>query len=341
MRAIRSKSTIALALAVLGLAVARPAPAATIGPVLNLGPTVVANGAATVAGTVGEPMSGLTLSVNGQPLAIDSSGRFSGVVNLAGQSSLDFAVTNPATGEVATTSIPLTSNIVGPGGVISPSVLSALNQAAASITKPVAGFQIQDQLPLTVGGNVANGGELSSLKVNGADVLGQLGPGGAFAAAIPGSSKSFTVLMTDKQGVSHTMTYPITHSSTVIQTPLGPSVAASGALGVRITSVRYLTKLVRSKMRLRIIVTIKDRRGYRIRNATIALRNTQSRFVVGKTRTKRSNKVGQASFIMRVRPRALGKRMFVVTSARTPSAKAQRKTSVRLPRKAQKRAARR
>ena len=332
---------LAFVLATLALAFARPANAEVVGPVVNLGPTIVANGLATVTGTVGVPMSGASLSVNGHPLSINSAGHFKGMVNVAGQSSLDLAVTNPLTCEVTRTTIPLTSNIIGPGGLVSPTVLSALRRVTAEIMKPVGGFNILDQLPLAIGGSVLNKGELTSMKVNGTDVLSLISPGGGFTTPIPGTSREFTIMMTDKQGVTHTATYPVTQQTSVIQTPLGPSVSAEGALGIRITSVRYLTSLVRSKKRFRVVVTVKDKRGYRIRDATVSLRSLRPQLSIGRTRAKLSNKVGQVSFVMRVRPRALGKRLFVLANARTPSAKAQRKTVVRLPQKTQRRAARR
>lgn len=328
-------------LAMLALGFARPANAERVGPVVNLGPTTVVNGLAVVSGTVGEPMSGVSLSLNGQPLKINADGQFNGIVNVAGQSSLDFAVSNPLTGEVTRTTIPLNTDLVGLTGILSPTVLSALRQARVEISKPVGGFKILDQIPLTIGGSVLNKGELASLKVNGTDVLGLVGAGGGFSIPIPGTSREVTITVTDKQGVTTTTTYPVTHQSTVIQTPVGRSIAAAGAQGVKITSVRYFTKAVRSKKRVDVLVTVKDSRGYRIRNATVTLRSLRPRLVVGRTRAKLSNKVGQVRFVMRVRPRALGKRLFVLTSARTPSAQAQRKTSVRLPRAAQRRAARR
>ena len=76
----RRRTTLVLAftIAALALAFARPAHADTVGPVVSLGPTTVLNGVAVVSGTVGEPMSGATLSVNGQPLTINAAGQFAG-----------------------------------------------------------------------------------------------------------------------------------------------------------------------------------------------------------------------------------------------------------------------
>lgn len=323
---------LAVVLASIAMVFAGSANAEPVGPVVNLGPTTVVNGVAVVSGTVGAPRSGVTLSVNGQPLGINAAGQFTGIVNVAGQSSLDLAVSNPLTGEVTRTSIPLTTGLIGLTGILSPTALSALRQAGVDLNKPLGGFKILDQLPLTIGGSVLNKDELASIKINGIDVLGLIGSGGGFSVQIPGTSKEVTIMLTDKQGVSTTTTYPVTHQTTIIQTPVGGSVSAAGAIGLRITKVQYFTRLVRSKKRLRAVVTVKDTRGYRVRNATVSLRSLRPRLVVGKTGIKRSNKMGQVSFLIRVRPRALGKRLFALANARTPSAKAQKKTSVRLPR---------
>jgi hypothetical protein len=108
------------------------------------------------------------------------------------------------------------------------------------------------------------------------------------------------------------------------------------------SEIRYTTKLVRSKKRFRMIVTVKDNRGSLIRNATIRVRPTnfqvRKKFVIGKQRTKKSGKTGQANFLVLVRKHALGKRVFLVTVAQTPKAKAQKTTSVRLPKAKKKRA---
>lgn len=351
----RTSLVLAFLLATFALAFAGPASAETVGPVVTLGPTTVVNGLAVVSGTLGEPLSGASLSVNGQPLALNAAGQFTGSVNVAGQSSLDFAVSNPLTGEVTRTTIPLSTDFIGLTGILSPTALSALRRVGAELNRPVGGFRILDQLPLTIGGSVLNKDELSSMRVNGIDVLGLIGPDGSFSVPIPGTSREVTITTIDRQGATNTITYPVTHSSTVnpppppvilppatvLPTPLGPSVSAAGAVGLRITQVRYFTKVVRSKKRVRVLVTVKDTRGYRIRNATVTLRSLRPLYMVGRTRVKLSNKVGQVSFIMRLKPRALGKRLFVLASARTSSAKAQRKTSVGLPAKARRITARR
>jgi hypothetical protein len=318
------------ALAVLGLTTPS-APGEVLSPAVVLGPMTVANGTATVAGSLGAPSSGVQLTVNGQPLAVDAAGNFSGAVNLNGQSNLTFGLRNSG-GEITSVTIPLNSNIVGPGGVINSDVLAALEKAAVSILKPVEGFKILDNLPLRIGGSVGDKGSLASLTVNGKDVLGLLGSDPAFSLQLPGTTKEVSVTMTDKQGVSQTSSVPVLHGTSIFTTTAGRSVAATGAIGVRITKIRYITRSVRRTKRLRMIVTVKDRRGLLIRNASISVRSKYARRIVRNPRAKKSNKVGQAAFLLRARNRAFGKRLVMVTLAKTPSAKANKSSSVRLPR---------
>src|SRR5439155_2551251 len=151
------------------------APGDVVTPVVSLGPTTVANGVATVSGTVTAPApSNAQLSINGQPVGLNADGTFAGIVNLNGQSTLSLAVRNPATGEASTTNVPLTTNLVGPGGVVSPTVLSDLEQAAGTITKPLGGFVSIGGQPISVSGGVGNGDGLASLSVNGIDALSLL-----------------------------------------------------------------------------------------------------------------------------------------------------------------------
>lgn len=315
------------------LAVTTPsAPGEVLSPAITVGPMKVANGTATVAGSLGAPSSGVQLWINGQPLAIDAAGNFSGAVNLNGQSYLTFRIGNSA-GEVTSVSIPLTSNIVGPGGVISPDVLSALKKAAVSILKPLKGFRIEDELPLRIEGSVGDRGSLASLTINGKDVLGFLGADRVFSVLVPGTTKEVTVTATDTQGVSQTSTVPVLHTTSMFTTPAGRSVAAAGALGVRIAKIRYITKNVRRTKRLRVVVTVKDRRGLLIRNASVSVRSRYARRIVRNPRAKKTNRVGQAAFLLRARNRAFGKRLVILAVAKTPTAKASKASSVRIPRR--------
>jgi hypothetical protein len=327
-----------VAVAALVLAVGRPAGADLLRPLVTLGPVTVANGTATLSGSLGGNPSSATLTINGQPLNVGAGGTFSATVDLAGKSELALSFTNPATGDVVTTRIPLNSNVIGPDGVIPATILDQLEQAAISITKPVEGFQILDGKPLEIAGKVADGSQLSELSVNGSDVLGTLSPSGTFAQTIPGSSDKVTVTATDKQGVSQSTSSDIRHTSSLIATPAGASISAAGANGVRVASVRYKTKGVKTKKRVTMTVTVKDRLGRLVRDAIVRVRvaNFQVRrqFVRGGQQAKFSSRVGTAGFTIRVTKKALGKRVFMVAVARTPSASAQKTTSVRLPRAA-------
>jgi hypothetical protein len=335
-------SGIAALASALVLLLAPPAePQAAAGPAISLGPVSVANGAATLSGSLsGTPSAGYQLHVNGQPLGVNTDGTFSGTVDLAGQSVLTLTARNPHSGETVTTQIPLTTNVVGPGGLIPGTVLDALKKAGISLNIPPGGFVSLDGLPIAVEGRVLDRDQLAGLKVNGVDVLDTLQSNGTFRQALPGSSREVTISATDRQGVSQTTSFPVAAMSSVISTPAGPSVAAAGAVGVKIAKVRYITKMVRAKKRFRMIVTVKDNRGRLIRGATIRVRSKVKRFVVGNQRTKKSSKIGQANFLVLVRKAALGRRLFMITLAQTPTAKAQKTTSVRLPRAKLRRAAR-
>jgi hypothetical protein len=323
-----------LASTTIALVGARPAPGELVGPVVTLGPTTVLNGVATVSGTLaGTSPSSAQLTINGQPVGVNAAGQFLGIVNLNGQSALTLGVRNPATGEVTTLNVPLTSNLIGPGGVISPSVLSALEQAALAVTKPIGGFvSLGDHLPITVGGSVGNRDQLAGLSVNGVDALSAVRPDGGFSVPIPGTSREITVLMTDKQGVSQTITYPVERTAQSSTT-----VSAAQAVGVRITSVRFFAKKIKKTKRLRMLVTVKDRRGLKIRGAVINVVSTKGGRLVRRAVAKRSNKAGQVGYVLRLRPKAFGKRLVLVTTAKTPKAKAAKRISVRLPRLATRR----
>jgi hypothetical protein len=304
------------------LAVTPSAPADVLSPAIVLGPTTVVNGIATVSGTFGAESSGAELTVNGQRLAVDAVGHFAGTVNLNGQSSLTFEVRNPETGRETSTTIPLTTNVVGLGGLIEPGVLDALKQAAVALFEPIGGFNVTDGLPIRIEGNVGDPSSLANLKVNGQEVIGSLDSDRGFSVALPGTTKLITLTATDKQGVYQTLS---------VHTGTAHTVAAAGAQGIRIAKIRYITKNVRRTKRLRMVVTVKDNRGLLIRNAAVSVRSKYARRIAGKPRAKKTNKVGQAAFLIRASSRAFGKRLVMVTLAKTPSAKASKATSVRIP----------
>src|SRR5688572_8488079 len=115
---------------------------------ITLGPTTVLNGTATVSGKVNETApAGATVSINGAPVGVNANGTFAAVVDVAGRSSLELQVTDPASGGTSVVSIPLNTNVIGLGGVIPPDVLGAIERAAVSVLEPVGGFKILDGQP--------------------------------------------------------------------------------------------------------------------------------------------------------------------------------------------------
>jgi hypothetical protein len=83
---------------------------------------------------------------------------------------------------------------------------------------------------------------------------------------------------------------------------------------------------------MRMVVTVRDRRGLLIRGAKITVRSTKARRLSNRPTMHLSGRKGQATFTLRLRKAAFGKRLIVVTVAKTPKAKASKKTSVSVPR---------
>jgi hypothetical protein len=314
---------------VLMLLAAGPAPGELGSPVVTLGPTTVINGVATVTGSVaGLQPSSAQLSINGQPVGVDAAGRFVAIVNLNGRDDLALTLTDPVKGQTNTLDIPLTANIVGPGGVIPPGVLSGLEQAAVSLLKPAGGFVSVGGEPIVVNGTVGNRDQLAGLSVNGIDALALTKPNGTFAVPIPGTSREVHMTVIDRQGVSSTTVEPVARTVSGAAT----SVAAKDAMGVKIASVRYFAKRIRTTKRLRVLVTVRDRRNLVIHGAIVTVRGAKARQIAGRAALKRTNRKGQVGFVLRMRPGGFGKRVVIVATAKTPRAKTARRTSVRLPR---------
>jgi hypothetical protein len=319
---------VTVACVLLALVAARMAPADTVVPSITLGQTTIANGVATVSGSITTPSPATAgLTINGQSLGLNAAGQFAGVINLGGQSVLSLAVRDGATGDVSTVTIPLTANLVGPGGVVSPDALSGIQAAALSIAKPVGGF-VSGLEPITVGGHIADSGQLAGLTVNGVDALSSLQPNGNFSVPVPGTSREISVLMTDKQGVSVQTRYATVSPAYV---------SAASAVGLRVASVRYFKRHAKKTKQIRMLVTVKDRRAIAVRGAKVTVRSVKSGRIIGRLKVKKTNKLGRVGFVLHLRRAAFGKRLVVMTRAKTPLAKAAKRTSVRLPRLAPRR----
>ncbi len=293
------------------------APAST--PLLDLGPVAVANGTAALQGTVGSEAAGSTLTANGQPVAVDQSGTFASAVNLNGASTLDLTLSGAQGDQTLSYQVPLTDALLGPGGVIPPGVLDAVQQAGVSLATPIVG---SDALPVTVQGSVANGGNLSGLSVNGMDVLGRLTKDGSFTVQVPGTGMSVTVLATDKQGVSESSSVHIRQAS----------VSAANAAGVRIAKIRVFKQNAVRLHRVRLVVTVKDRLGRLIRGARVGVSSTKFGFLAKRPEVASAGRTGKATIVLRLQKGALGRRLVILTIAKTPKAKARKLSGIKLPR---------
>jgi hypothetical protein len=111
------------------------------------------------------------------------------------------------------------------------------------------------------------------------------------------------------------------------------SVAAAEAIGLRIVGVKRLLENVRVSKNFRMVVTIKDGRGFRVRGAIVSVsRVPGSRTTVSGMHAGFSNKVGVARVLVPVTARMFGNRVFLKITARTPKARAVTLRSVFLPR---------
>ena len=307
-------------LACLALALAPSAPAqVTVQPTLVIESISVGPGTVTVTGAVGGAPAA-TVAVNGQQVPVADGTFAASVAVLTDQNAVEIAIGD------TTFSIPLAL-----AGILDP--LALLREAGISIVIPPEGFQTLDGLPLTIQGKVLDPSTLASLKVNGKEILDQLNPDGTFTETVPGDSEAVTVTATDSQGVSQTSTWSIGHLSSAIRTEWGTSVSAAGALGLRVAAIRYVTRGFSATKRIRMIVTVKDSRGYLVRGASVRVRNVRPLRALRPGRyTLRTGRLGRAGFGLKPRTRVFGRRLVMKAIARTPTAKAQRAKAVRVPR---------
>jgi hypothetical protein len=294
---------------------------------ITLGPITVLDGVATVNGTVGgEPDAAVHLTINGQPVGVGLTGEFNAVVDLDGESVIELVLGTPATGEHSVLRIPLT--LLGPGGTIAPSVLDPLRAAGIQIELPPGGFLTSDDGGLTVEGSLLNRDSLLTLTINGQQVNPGAGAG-EFEVQVASGTREIVVAATASNGVSQTTTFPVSNVGSLITTSQGTSVTAAGADGVVITRIVY--KANPETRRVRMIVTVKDRRGYLVRGAAVRVRGVPATAIVGGTTATLTNRVGKATLILRPRPSAFGTRLVTRTVAKVPSATALKTSSVRLP----------
>jgi hypothetical protein len=307
----------AWAIAVLTTVVLVPAAApAAQAPLIKLAPITILNGTATVAVTIGPQPSAVVLNVNGKPLGINSAGVFAGTIDLKGANTIALALSRPATGVVVTFRIPILGRTMIRGDV-----LAGLLNTGLSILQPVA----KPGQPVTVNGSFLDGSQLVSLDVNGVDALGML-QGSTFEVPLPADTGQVQVSAGGANGTTEVINAPVFR-------PFSTStVSASSAVGLRIANIRYVRKGVRRTHRIRMIVTVRDVRGRLVRGATIRV-TAKGHKLIRRPRATRSGVKGRATIGLRLKASAYGKRLVTVTVAKTPHAKAKKRSAVRVPAK--------
>jgi hypothetical protein len=196
------------------------------------------------------------LEVNGLPVLVDDSGNFVAKVHVGLHDEIVLSLAS-SDGETVQLRIPL-DVLESNGGQ---GILDEL--LGIQIDVPDDGFKVVDGQSV-VAGRILNPENLASLTVNGVEALKGLGPGGLFTVAVPGSSSTerVTVVATDRSGVSQRSTFTTSRVTSAIATRAGTSVSAAGAQGIRIAKVRLDKRYLKSAKHLRVVETVKDRRGF-------------------------------------------------------------------------------
>jgi hypothetical protein len=319
--------TIVLATLAVALAGAQSANALTA-PVL-IDAVSVENGVAVVTGTIDAEH----VEVNGQVVVLGDDGTFRAEVDIDADALVVDVFDSP--NETVSIRIPI-DVLLSTGG---DGVLDALLDAGISVDVPADGFKIVDGERPLIEGRVLDDSSLGGFEVNGIDVLDRLGDNGMFSVNL-GSSRSstttretVTVVATDHRGVSQTSTFTTKSVKSTIATRAGTSVSAAGARGVRISKMAIDSRSLRSAKHVRVLVTVKDRRGYLIRGASLRLVATPSKHVAnGALRAGFTNRVGKAQFAFRIKASAFkGGLLTIAARASTPKSTATKKVALRLP----------
>lgn len=282
-------------------------------PLLHLGPIAVANGTATLTGKLASDSSDTTLTINGQPVGLDVGGAFAASVPLNGAGTLSLALHEAGSQQQTTFEVPVSRALIPAGA------FDSLEQAGVSLLAPTG------TSPLTVSGGVLDGGNLSTLTLNGKDVLGTLGEDGTFTVQVPGTTKVITLSATDKNRASEIIQTPVTAPATV---------NAKDAVGVRFVRIAFYTKGVRRNHRVRMIVTVRDLRGSLVKGATVSVRSLKRGRLLRTPKTARTGPKGSATIVLPLSAVAFGRKLLVNTVAKTPSAKVSRKKGLRIPNQA-------
>jgi hypothetical protein len=320
--------TIALATLAVALAGSRAAGALSVPVVIDA--VTVGNGVAVVTGSVDSEV----VKANGKAVVVADDGSFQAEVDLAADVlALELL---GAPGEKITIRVPI-DVLLRTGGE---GVLDDLLAAGIAVDVPEGGFKIVDgQMPV-VEGEVLDKSSLASLTVNGQDVLRFVGPDGIFSfqprASNTHTREAVTVVAADRSGVSQTTAFRTARVTSAIATRAGTSVSAAGARGIVIAKVALDQQRLRSGKVLRVVVTVKDRRGYLIRGAALRLRAMPAKHVTNSAlRTGFTNRSGRGQFAYKLKTSAFDGasvgHLTIATRAATPAASTSTKVTLRLP----------
>jgi hypothetical protein len=110
------------------------------------------------------------------------------------------------------------------------------------------------------------------------------------------------------------------------------TITAIQAFGLRIASIRFATRGVEATKRLGVIVTVRDRRGFLVRDAIVSIAGVPgTRLPIAWRQAAYSNRLGQVTFRLPLAKEMGGKRLLVAIIARTPRVQAHRVAAVRVP----------
>jgi hypothetical protein len=288
----------------------------------------IEDGVAVLTGTVDAAI----VEINGQIVEVGENGAFSAPIDLS-QNVVVLEVLR-SSDETVTVLVPI-DMLLANGGE---GILNDLVDAGISIDRPLDGFEVVDGEMPVVEGRVLDEDNLEALEVNGVDALARLGDDGLFSIDL-GSSRStapretVTIVATDRRGVSQTSTFKTTTVKSAIATRAGTSVSAAGARGVVISRIALDKRLLKATKHVRMLVTIKDRRGFLIRGASLRIVAMPARYVAnGAHRAGFTSRLGTAQFAFRLKASAFqGGLLTIAARASTPKATATKKVALRLP----------
>jgi hypothetical protein len=328
----------------------------SVQPLISLGSISVGAGTVSVTGVVNATVGAdVKVSVNAAPISIGVNGSFSATVKLDGGAAIVIKAGDRASGRTDKITIP--ASAVPPGGAAA-DALAQLEVDAVTLVIPADGLTIVDGVDISARVRVRAIVGIAGLTLNGVDVLGKLrignsssssgpssqsgNPGATTppastsppcrhtaAAKIVGSSKAVNLTVTATNGASQTTTVPVKRVRSVVRIGRLRSISAFGARGIHITAVRFDTTRFARTHRLAVVVFVRDRRNYLVRDAVVMLQPTLHRASIAGSVAGMSNMVGRARFTVGAAAHVSG-RLYLTAVARTPLASTRVTVSVSL-----------